>query len=554
MKKILNLLLLFIISFLFVNNVNANTINKISMDIYVDSNGDATIKESWNYYSNKNTEIYHSYYNLGNAYITDFSADDSTGVKYTSKTWDVDDSFNEKAYHYGYNYANKGVELCVGISHYGTYTYNLYYKINGFVAELDDAQVIYWNLIPPSTESLKSYYVKIYSDFNYSKDLDVWGYGKYGAYAYVYDGYIELTADDEMDSDEYVTVLVKFPDKTFNTSNIVNKSFDTILNMANEGAEVYKEKDASWIGILCTIIPYAVIFICVFSAAKSTSMSKKKIAIKEIPKGDIPIFRDLPYQENIFKAYFVANEYSLTRNQTDFLGSVLLKWIKEDLVSVSEQESKILKSKTNIIRFNKIPADCQFDNDCESKMYIMMYTASKDGNLEKGEFEKYCNAHYSKLFSWFDEVIDQEFDKIKNIEAVMENNDKNKWKHKYKATNELNEKALQMAGLKRFFKEFGSMSEKHPIEVKLWREYLMYAQIFGLANTVAKEFKKLYPNEILENDINTVIWIHSFSNSSISAASVARSRAQSYSSGGGGFSSGGGGGGSFGGGGSIGSR
>ena len=82
----------------------------------------------------------------------------------------------------------------------------------------------------------------------------------------------------------------------------------------------------------------------------------------------------------------------------------------------------------------------------------------------------------------------------------------------------------------------------------------MYAQIFGMANQVAKEFHKLYPVDVVDTDIDTVIWINTFSTNSISAATVSRSRAQSYTSGGGGFSSGGGGGGSFGGGGSIGSR
>ena len=82
----------------------------------------------------------------------------------------------------------------------------------------------------------------------------------------------------------------------------------------------------------------------------------------------------------------------------------------------------------------------------------------------------------------------------------------------------------------------------------------MYAQIFGIADEVAKQFKKLYP-EIVQNmdsmgfDYDDIILINMMSASGIQGASTARSRAESYSSGGGGFSSGGGGGGSFGGGG-----
>ena len=100
------------------------------------------------------------------------------------------------------------------------------------------------------------------------------------------------------------------------------------------------------------------------------------------------------------------------------------------------------------------------------------------------------------------------------------------------------------------------MKEKEAIEVHLWQDYLIYAQMFGIAKRVAEQFKKMYP-EIIEQanynyDFDTVMFINDFSRSAVSSANAARSaaieRARNYSSGGGGFSSGGGGGGSFGGG------
>ena len=82
----------------------------------------------------------------------------------------------------------------------------------------------------------------------------------------------------------------------------------------------------------------------------------------------------------------------------------------------------------------------------------------------------------------------------------------------------------------------------------------MYAQIFGIADEVAGQFKKLYPEVIQEMETmgytyNDIIFIHSISSDGMKSASSAKARAESYSGGGGGFSSGGGGGGSFGGGG-----
>ena len=119
----------------------------------------------------------------------------------------------------------------------------------------------------------------------------------------------------------------------------------------------------------------------------------------------------------------------------------------------------------------------------------------------------------------------------------------------------LKEEAERVYGLKKYLKEFTRIKEKSAITVKLWKEYLMFAQIFGIANKVASEFKRLYPEEIMQYDkdydfdFNTIYVLNNISHNMVQQASSARSAAESYSSGGGGFSSGGGGGGSFGGGG-----
>ena len=113
---------------------------------------------------------------------------------------------------------------------------------------------------------------------------------------------------------------------------------------------------------------------------------------------------------------------------------------------------------------------------------------------------------------------------------------------------------MELSGLKNFLNEFSNIKDRESIEVKLWDEFLIYAQIFGIAKKVADEFKKLYPDIITDETYDDIIFIHTISYKGVNAASVARDRANSYSSGGGGFSSGGGGGGSFGGGGGGGFR
>ena len=99
--------------------------------------------------------------------------------------------------------------------------------------------------------------------------------------------------------------------------------------------------------------------------------------------------------------------------------------------------------------------------------------------------------------------------------------------------------------------DYTLIKDREAIEVELFEDYLIFAQMLGIAKKVAKEFKDLYP-EIMEQSCFTsydyFMFICLTSNHGMSTANAAKTRAESYSAGGGGFSSGGGGGGSFGGG------
>ena len=185
----------------------------------------------------------------------------------------------------------------------------------------------------------------------------------------------------------------------------------------------------------------------------------------------------------------------------------------------------------------------------------MLYEASNDGILENKEFEKWCRKSYSKILSWFDLIIDREKNKL-ITEGLIIYEEKTSLKifksKQYNTTTALRAEVLQIAGLKRYLLDYTLIPDREAIEVHLFEEYLIFAQMLGIAKKVAKEFKDLYPEIIEQSNFNSydnIIFINMCSSRGISEASAAKSRAESYSSGGGGFSSGGGGGGSFGGGG-----
>ena len=208
MKNLKRLFILLIILFVSPVIVKANEIDKIDMDIYIDKTGTAHVTETWSANLNSGTEGYKPYYNIGNANITNFKVkEDDTWYTYKNN-WNTNSSFSEKAYKNGINYVNNGLELCWGISKYGYHNYVLTYDIEGFVAKLTDSDMIYWRLIPNELSSKPdNVHIKIYSDTYFSDNVPVWGYGKYGATAYVYDGVIEMNSEGTLDSNEYMVIL-----------------------------------------------------------------------------------------------------------------------------------------------------------------------------------------------------------------------------------------------------------------------------------------------------------------------------------------------------------
>ena len=51
---------------------------------------------------------------------------------------------------------------------------------------------------------------------------------------------------------------------------------------------------------------------------------------------------------------------------------------------------------------------------------------------------------------------------------------------------------------KTFLQDFTLMEEREAGQVMLWKDYLVYAQLFGSADKVARNFQKLYPAEFKE--------------------------------------------------------
>ena len=212
-----NKLIIFLIGlFLLPISVNAqNKIYSIDMHINVTQDGSANITETWDVDGDDGTEWYKVLNNLGNSEVGNFTVS-MDGEPLIYKDWDVHESLTQKRGYYGINKTNDGLELCFGKYDYNRHKFTLNYTISNFVFNTDDSQVIYFNLIDRlSNVDFDNFSVTLSSYYNFPDTLDVWGYG-YKGYAYVNNGIIGMSNEENSNMNEnYVVLLAKFPLNTF---------------------------------------------------------------------------------------------------------------------------------------------------------------------------------------------------------------------------------------------------------------------------------------------------------------------------------------------------
>ncbi|MGM9849087.1 MAG: DUF2207 family protein [Bacilli bacterium] len=555
------LLLMVLIPF----KVNADHIYGVKMEVFINKEGNASIKETWKVKADSGSEWYKQILNLGESKLTNFKVSmDNKELTYKSN-WNVNGSIEEKAGYYGINYISNGLELCFGKKDMKSHTFILTYDISNYIFNTKDAQVLYFTLFPKFTADSFDVTVKSYYDF--PDNLDVWGYG-YKGYAYVKDGAILMSNEGSLD-DEYVVLLAKFPLNTFSTNYQVENfnNFEEILGDAKEGSFHYDYDDYNDYNnnynykpsLFARIIPYIVIIfqLIVFGGMVTLiykTISSSKYGFKNnktISYKDAMMFREIPCNKDIYYANTLINiNHFGGYETTNIFGAIILKWVKNDKIKFRKEKKGLLKKEVSIIDLTMNPT---FDNENEKKLFNMMYEASNDGYLESNELEKWARRNYSKFLDIFNKISNDYLNKLKSEGHIYKRTNKEECKYKNVMDDTIYEETKKLYGLKKFLIEFSQMNTKEVLEVKLWDEYLMFAYLFGIASKVAKQLKNMYP-EVIEQmgnglDYDILIFINNMSITSASAASSARRDAESYSSGGGGFSSGGGGGGSFGGGG-----
>ena len=468
-------------------------IHDINVNVRLYRDGSAIVSEIWNISAQEGTEVYVPRTNLGDIEISDFSVSDETGAIYTFENrWDVDRSLARKAGRCGFNRIPGGLELCWGLGSYGTHTYSVRYRMSNVVKSLNDYDMLHLQLINEEISAPPQHVKVTIEAQNAQIDTSwvrIWGFGFHGNASFE-DGKAVYESTDKFRYESSLIALMRFDKGVFEPESVQKKDFQDVLDRAMEGSDYYQDKPKkSWqqkladlfMAFLSVIVIFALFllpFLRMLNGDKLSRRQKRKILGG--PAGKVMWYRDLPFQGDIYKTDYVLDLLETKRQSNGIASAMILRMIEKGYLLVSKDE----KDKVEI-RFNEALDTSLLDTN-EKGLYDMMKQASGDDLvLQDKEFSRWSQRtrNQDTIRLWANGInLDAKRGlRSDNIVSGKKFSDKGKIE------------AQHVMGFKNFLNDFTLSSERESVEVGLWKDYLVYASLYGIADKVAKELKDIDP-------------------------------------------------------------
>lgn len=430
----------------------------------------------------------------------------------------------------------------------GLQTFKIYYHLDDAVKNLSDCDGFCHLFINQDMtlypENIKLYIM--YSGINPENTSIEFG-GMEGQCGVLHRGAYVKATEAYISDESYLKVLVRFDDSVFNLKTTPeDKDWEKFSRRAIEdvsASDHYDESDfaaSDWFyGILLALIAFFtgrkvwrktghVLHKGIFGTTKVTSW-----------------WRDIPFGGDMDPAAWVLNngwKHDKPYKPKDLIGAYFLKWIQDGIVKVNLWGEGRKQAATLEFTVARLPEGTPMT---EKDLFEMAYLASGNNHiLEKDEFNAWARRHYTTVDSWNTAVSRRgiEWFRSRSISAKL-----------YPPTlgPDGQKEAVQLLGFKNYLSDFTLVSEREAAEVKLWKQYMIYATLFGIADKVSASFKKLYPeiyatyvSEIGLGSMASFNVVSDIGASFIAAAIAAKPTptysSSGHSSGGGGWSGGGG--------------
>ena len=518
-------------------------LHDLDIRVVLYKNGDAQISETRKMtIDSEGTECYIGLANMGQSTIKDLTVTDETGARYVYTDWDVSESRSWKQYKCGIVTTKRGYELCWGLGAEGERTYTTTYIMTGLVRGYPDAcairHVFLDTAVSPKPEHARVAITTADTTMVISDETcGLWGF-KFQGELWFENGYMMAETTEPMNNEAGLYLMARFPKEMFEPTIWEEDSFEDKKEEAFEGSDYEydeDEDDMSGFEWLMFILVYGGAALLVIGSVVwriySVWSAKRKL------NKNLLWYRDIPLNGNLQEANKILNAYKyFNSDYNNLMSACILKLISMGIITIETKPNHKGKMEPNFVIHDYKEIDKQ--PVLMRQLYkIFKESAGSDRVLEPWELKSYMRStsHQS--------VIDQ------FVTTLHAKKDLSKYPPTDKGVNEV-------FGLRKFLKEFTLLDERELKEVTLWKDYMIYATLFGIADKVIKEMKQVNPayfdmDRVASQmaDDMTLPLIYSTLQRSTSSAVAAKAAREHRAHGGGGHSSWGGGGGGFSGGG-----
>ena len=530
------------------------SLNNLNIRVVLGKNGDARITETRQMsIDSEGTECYIVIGNQNGNEVRDFIVSDETGRTFTNTgAWDIDRSRGWKEGKCGIVTKHNGYELCWGLGESGERTYTTSYTVTNLVKGYDDADGFNYMFVAQGVSPLPDH-VKLTIEpedtlrFT-AENTGVWGFRYNGEVGFM-NYRIVAESSEPFESRSAMIVMCRFNKGMFEPADVRAGSFETLKNQAFEGSDYVDEEE--WTTkdtmILLTLIlgVFIVPFIALVWYIIYVWRARKKV------NKDLLWYRDVPLDGNLQQANDMLNAYKyFNTDYNNLLSACILKLINLGAITI-ETTPSLSSSKGGEDGGKKGKSVQHFvihdlkDSDKQpvllTKVHqIFLKAAGSDTILEPKELKSFMRSNYNQS------ITDSFINTLHTKTSLSSYKDR------------LDE-VRQVFGLKKYLKEFSLIDERHVQEVSLWKDYMIYATLFGIADQVIKDMKQINPEYFNMDQVAnqmaddmTLPMIYSTMHSSTSRAAMSKAEREAArearASGRGGHASWGGGGGFSGGG------
>jgi uncharacterized membrane protein YgcG len=525
-----------------------NQVESVRIDVELQDDGSAFVKETWVIDVESDiTEWYLGKENLGKMKIIDLGVTDESGMEFFNEgtNWNISRSREKKAFRCGLVKKSDGYEVCWGVGSNGLHTFTVTYTLTGLVKGYSDKDGFNHQFITSTDNGIDDVSLTIRKNGTIltPENTLLWGFGFHGE-AEVVDGAAKYWSTEPFSSRSTLIALLGFEKGIFTPELTEDKTFDDVRKKALKGSE-YK-KDNKFFEKVFDFLLFA--FLGLISLALVGGLIWAEISNKKRRKellggkeSDVDWFRGVPVDGDLKRASNIIRlisqkTFSTNTGQQEserLISAYMMRLFYRGAFQLVPQLSGDPAFKINELTLT--------DNDVSGtdlNMELDLYNffkeaAGDDSILQKKELRKWANKHGKKIYNWQNKIKDSSIT-LKTLTA---------------------KEVREVFGLKKFLKDFTLIQDRGAVEVGLWNNYLIFASLYGIAEQVYKDFKKVCPEyftlsktmEQFQDVTPTVMWSTfndstRYFNRAASSYAASKSSGSGWSGGGGHTSFGGGGG------------